>query len=282
MLWQRSLGKFELTVIADRAYRSDGGQMFGVVPKRLWGAQVPSDELNRITMGMNSLLVRTGGQTVLIETGAGNKLNPKQMDIWAVDPRRDYLERLAAAGFPADTIDMVINTHLHFDHCGWNTVRDEEGRIQPAFPRARYYVQRGEWERARAQHERDRISYLDENYTPLVESGRMTLLEGDRELLPGIRVRVQCGHTRWMQVVEVRSEGECACYISDLMPTRWHLQPTWVTAFDLYPLETIANKHHLLEAAVRERWLMVFTHDPELPWAEVEQGEHGKFRLRTA
>ncbi len=279
MLWQRTLGKFELTVIADRTYRSDGGQMFGVVPKRLWGAQVPSDDRNRITMGMNSLLVRTGGETVLIETGAGNKLNPKQMDIWAVDPNRDYLERLAAAGFPADAIDVVINTHLHFDHCGWNTVRDAEGRIQPAFPRARYYVQRGEWERAREQHERDRISYLDENYTPLVESGRMTLLEGDRELLPGIRVRVLSGHTRWMQVVELRSGGECACYISDLMPTRWHLQPTWMTAFDLYPLETIANKRRLLESAARERWLLVFTHDPEMPWSTIASDEHGKFRL---
>ncbi len=282
MLPQLTLGKFELTVISDHIYRSDGGQMFGVVPKRLWSEKIAADELNRIPLAMNSLLVRAGGETVLIETGAGNKLNPRQMEIWAVDPRRDYLERLAAAGFPADGIDVVINTHLHFDHCGWNTLRDAEGRIQPAFPRARYYVQRGEWERAREQHERDRVSYLDDNYTPLVESGRMTLLEGDRELLPGIRVRVLSGHTRYMQVVELRSAGECACYISDLMPTRWHLSPTWLTAFDLYPLETIANKRRLLEQAARERWRLVFTHDAEVPWAEVERGENGKFRLRQA
>lgn len=280
-IWQRTLGKFELTVVGDRSYRSDGGQMFGVVPKRLWGERLRADEWNRIPMGMNSLVVRTGAATVLIETGAGNKLTPRQMDIWAVDERRDFLERLAEAGFPADAIDVVINTHLHFDHCGWNTLRDAEGRIRPAFPRARYFVQRGEWERAREQHERDRISYLDDNYTPLVDSGRMTLLEGERELLPGVSVQVLSGHTRWMQAVLLRSAGETACYISDLIPTRWHLQPTWLTAFDLFPLETIANKHRVLDQAARERWLLFFTHDAELPWAEIERDESGKYRLRT-
>jgi glyoxylase-like metal-dependent hydrolase (beta-lactamase superfamily II) len=178
-------------------------------------------------------------------------------------------------------VDAVINTHLHYDHCGWNTVRDQAGRILPSFPRARYYVQRREWEHARKQHERDRVSYLTENYDPLVESGQMTLLEGDRELLPGISVEVFPGHTRGLQVVLMRSEGETACYVSDLMPTHWHIKPSWVMGFDLFPLESIDNKHRLLERAVRERWLLVFTHDPEHAWGYVEQ-QDGQYRFVPA
>ncbi|MHB8736215.1 MAG: MBL fold metallo-hydrolase, partial [Terriglobales bacterium] len=259
-----------LTVVTDRTYTLDGGAFFGVVPKTLWNRETPCDERNLVRTGMNSLIVRTGDQTVLIETGCGNKLNDVQMQHFGVDPRRDYLDRLSAAGIAPESVDIVINTHLHYDHCGWNTVRRGDGGIVPSFPRARYYVQRTEWERAREQHERDRVSYLSENYDPLVEAGRMTLLEGDRELLPGIAVEVLPGHTRGMQAVLVRSKGETACYISDLMPTHWHLKPTWVMAFDLFPLETIANKQRLLERAVREHWLLVFTHDPEIPWAHVE------------
>ncbi len=266
----RSLGDYQLTVVTDRTYTLDGGAFFGVVPKTLWNRETPCDERNLVRTGMNSLIVRTGDQTVLIETGCGNKLNDVQMQHFGVDPRRDYLDRLSAAGIAPESVDIVINTHLHYDHCGWNTVRRGDGSIVPSFPRARYYVQRTEWERAREQHERDRVSYLSENYDPLVEAGRMTLLEGDRELLPGIAVEVLPGHTRGMQAVLVRSKGETACYISDLMPTHWHLKPTWVMAFDLFPLETIANKQRLLERAVREHWLLVFTHDPEIPWAHVE------------
>jgi len=273
--FRRPLGGIELTVITDRSYLLDGGAFFGVVPKPMWNRVAACDERNRVRSGLNSLLLRLEGKLVLVETGCGNKLNEKQMRFGGVDPRRDYLERLQAAGFAPSSVDMVINTHLHYDHCGWNTLRlpdgSANGRIVPAFPNAHYYVQRQEWEHAREQHERDRVSYLSENYDPLVASGQMTLLEGERELAPGVSVLPLAGHTRGMQAVVVRSGGETACYISDLLPTHWHLKPSWVMGFDLFPLETIDNKHRILAQAVREHWLLVFTHDPETPWGYVDQ-----------
>jgi len=270
------LGEIDLTVITDRTYFLDGGACFGVVPKTMWNRDTPADELNRVRAGLNSLLLRHRGKLILIETGCGNKLSPKQMRNGGVDERRDYLERLRAAGFAPESVDLVINSHLHYDHCGWNTVRGADGAIQPAFPGAQYYAQRLEWEHAREQHERDRVSYLTDHCDPLVASGQMTLLDGDGELLPGVSVERLSGHTRGLQVVVIRSQGETACYISDLMPTHWHLKPSWVMGFDLYPLESIDNKHRLLERAVRERWLLVFTHDSIHPWgrAELRDGQY--------
>ncbi|HVB41045.1 MAG TPA: MBL fold metallo-hydrolase [Terriglobales bacterium] len=281
--WHRRLGAVELMVVTDRTYMLDGGAFFGVVPKPLWSRQAPADDQNRIRSGLNSLVVRPhgaqgtlDGALTLIETGCGNKLSEKQMRYGGVDPRRDYLERLAAAGVDPAQVDVVINTHLHYDHCGWNTLRHPDtGQLMAAFPKARYYVQRREWEHAREQHERDRVSYLTENYDPLVRSGQMTLLEGDRELLPGITVECWPGHTRGLQGVLIRSQGETACYVSDLIPTHWHLKPSWVMGFDLFPLESIDNKHRVLERAIREHWLMVFTHDPEHAWGYVERGGGG-------
>lgn len=270
-----TLGDDELTVVTDRTYHLDGGAFFGVVPKPLWNREAPCDEKNRIRTGLNSLLIRHRGSLVLVETGCGNKLSDKQMRNWGVDPRRDYLDRLRAAGFAPERVDLVINTHLHYDHCGWNTLRLPSGGLVPSFPNARYFVQRAELEHARRQHERDRVSYLAENYEPLVECGQLSLLDGDRELLPGLSVQVLPGHTRGMQAVLVRSAGQTACYISDLMPTHWHLKPTWIMGFDLFPLETIDNKHRILETAAREDWLLVFTHDPQHAWGRVRATTEG-------
>lgn len=274
-------GDAELTVITDRTYLLDGGVFFGVVPKTLWNRQVAVDERNLMRCGLNSLLVRLDGKLIVVETGCGNKLDAKQMANWGVDPRRDFLDRMRRAGFDPAEVDVVVNTHLHYDHCGWNTLRRPDGTIEPAFPHATYYVQRAEWEHAREQHERDRVSYLSENYDPLVASGQMLLLDGERELLPGVAVEPLPGHTRGLQGVVIRSRGETACYVSDLLPTHWHLKPTWVTGFDLFPLETIANKHRILERAAREHWRMVFTHDPEHAWGRVqaETGKPGHFRF---
>lgn len=268
--WHHRLGATELTVVTDRTYHLDGGAFFGVVPKPMWNREAPCDERNRIRGGLNCLVLRHHGTLVLVETGAGDKLSEKQMRNWGVDPRRDFLARLAAAGFPPERFEIVINTHLHYDHCGWNTIRHSGGGLVPAFPNARYYVQRAEWEHARRQHERDRVSYLADNYEPLLASGHLTLLEGDRELLPGLAVEVLPGHTRGLQAVIVRSQGLTACYVSDLMPTHWHLRPTWIMGFDLFPLETVENKRRLLDRAARENWLLVFTHDPEVPWGRVQ------------
>jgi glyoxylase-like metal-dependent hydrolase (beta-lactamase superfamily II) len=266
------IGDFELTAISDGTYVGDGGAFFGVVPKMLWQRKVKADDLNRITVSCNSVLVRTGDQNVLIEAGIGNKLTEKLKSFFL--PQEKLLENLHRAGVSPEEIDVVINSHLHFDHCGWNTVY-RNGVAVPTFPKAKYYAPKGEWEHGSLQLERDRVSYISDNYDPLIRSGQMTLLQGDHEILPGISVAVYPGHTRNMWAVFVRSGGKTACYISDLIPTTWHLEPTWVMAYDLFPLETIENRKKYYAQAVPEQWLTMFTHDPNVPWAYLNR-EQGK------
>ena len=282
-----TLGDFELTVVSDGTYFLDGGAFFGVVPKTMWSKKVATDEQNRLDAGLNSLLVRTGKKNILIETGIGNKLSEKMVHIYKQPAK--LLDNLHAAGVAPEDIDIVINTHLHFDHCGWNTVRRGD-RVVATFPNAKYYVQQKEWEHGRLQLERDAVSYMSPNYDPLLETGQMVLLNGDLELLPGISVKVFPGHTANMQAVIIESGGESAgggngkktaCYISDLIPTSAHLDITWVTAFDLFPLETIESRKKYYAQAIPERWLTVFTHDDQTPWGYVERGERGKLKLKT-
>jgi len=268
-----TLGDFELTVFSDGTYFLDGGNFFGVVPKVLWEKKMKPDERNRVAVGLNSLLIRDGKHTVLVETGIGNKLDPRMAKIFA--PQAKLMDSLAAAQVAPEDIDVVINTHLHFDHCGWNTLRQGD-HVTATFPKAQYYVQEGEWRHGSQQHERDRVSYLSENYDPLIQAGKMHLLQGDQELLPGISVKVYPGHTRHMQAVMLKSQGKRACYISDLIPTTAHLDLTWVMAFDLFPLETIESRKRVYEHALPEKWLMIFTHDPVTPWAYLESPEPGK------
>jgi glyoxylase-like metal-dependent hydrolase (beta-lactamase superfamily II) len=274
------LGDFELTVVSDGTYVSDGGAFFGVVPKTLWSKKVTADDQNRISVGLNSLLIRTGTKNILIETGIGNKMPDKLVQIYGQPAK--LLDNLHAVGVAPEDIDIVINTHLHFDHCGWNTVRRGD-QVVATFPKAKYYVQRGEWEHGRLQLERDAISYMSPNYDPLIESGQMELLEGDREIADGISVKVFPGHTANMQavIVEAGADGQkkTACYISDLIPTTAHLDVTWVMAFDLYPLQTIEYRKKYYARAIPERWLTVFTHDDKSPWGYVEKGDRGKLVL---
>ncbi|HYG98400.1 MAG TPA: MBL fold metallo-hydrolase [Terriglobales bacterium] len=274
-----TLGDFELTMLSDGGYWLDGGAMFGVVPKPLWEKKFRADEQNRLRLGLNSLLIRTGEHTVLVETGIGNKLGEKPQKIYANEAR--LLANFDAAKISPEDVDVVINTHLHFDHCGWNTMR-QGGNIVPTFPRATYYAPEGEWRHGLRQYERDRVSYLSDNYNPLVESGQMELVTGDREIVPGVSVRVYPGHTATMQAVFVESQGKTACYISDLIPTTAHLDLTWVMGYDLYPLETIANRKRFYESAVPNNWLVVFTHDPATPWAYIESKGEGKYGARSA
>jgi glyoxylase-like metal-dependent hydrolase (beta-lactamase superfamily II) len=274
-----SLGNFELTAVSDGTYHLDGGAFFGVVPKSLWQKKVSPDANNLVPTGLNSIVVRTGDQTVLIETGIGNKLTEKMIKIYGQPAK--LLDNLAAAGISPDDIDIVINTHLHFDHCGWNTIL-RGPTVAPTFPRAKYYAPEGEWQYARQPSERDAISYISANYDPLVSSGQMQLLKGDQEIVPGISVAVFPGHTRHMQAVMLHSAGKTACYISDLIPTTWHLDLTWGMSFDLFPLETIANKKRYYAQAIPKKWLTLFTHDPNMPWAYVERDEKGKMVARGA
>jgi glyoxylase-like metal-dependent hydrolase (beta-lactamase superfamily II) len=271
---QLTLGDFELTIFSDGTYPLDGGAFFGVVPKVMWSKKVSADEKNYVTAGLNSLLIRTGKQTVLVETGMGNKLSDRMIKFYGQPAQ--LLANLAAGGVSPEDIDIVINTHLHFDHCGWNTSRDKTGKIVPTFPRAKYYAPEGEWQYARHPSERDTISYISDNYDPLVASGQMTLLEGGEEIVPGISVKAFPGHTANMQAVIVESGGRTACYISDLIPTMAHIDLTWGMSFDLYPLQSIESKKHYYVKSIPEKWLTVFTHDAKTQWAYVEKDESGK------
>jgi glyoxylase-like metal-dependent hydrolase (beta-lactamase superfamily II) len=273
---QTTIGSVELTALSDGTYHLDGGAFFGVIPKTLWSRRLPADDKNRVAAGLNSVLVRTGEKNILIETGIGNQLSDKMMEIFGQPAK--LLDGLDAAGLSPDDIDIVINSHLHFDHCGWNTVL-YKGRIKPTFPKASYYVQEDEWKHAHAG-QRDSVSYLHENYDPLVESGHMKLLRGNQEILPGISVEVFAGHTRDMQAVLIQSGAQTACYISDLIPTSAHLDLNWVMAFDLYPMESIESRNQYYSRAIPEKWLTMFTHDPKLPWGYVEQNDSGKLMLR--
>ncbi|HEX9112431.1 MAG TPA: MBL fold metallo-hydrolase [Terriglobales bacterium] len=276
-MYRTTLGNFELTVVSDGTYFLDGGAFFGVVPKTLWSKKVTPDEQNRVVTGLNSLLVRTGAKNILIETGIGNKLPDKLVRIYGQPAK--LLDNLRAAGVALENIDIVINTHLHFDHCGWNTLRRGD-QVVATFPNATYYAQRGEWEHGRLQLERDAISYMSPNYDPLIESGQMVLLNGDHEILPGIAVKLFPGHTANMQAVVVTSGDQTACYISDLIPTSAHLDLTWVTGVDLYPLTSIESRKRYYAQAIPERWLTVFTHDDQTPWGYVEKDDRGKMVAR--
>jgi glyoxylase-like metal-dependent hydrolase (beta-lactamase superfamily II) len=275
---QLTLADFELSIFSDGTYPLDGGAFFGVIPKVMWSRKVAVDDKNYVQAGLNSLLIRTGKQNILVETGMGNKLSERMIKFYGQPAQ--LLANLAAAGIAPEEIDIVINTHLHFDHCGWNTVRDKDGKIVPTFPRAKYYAPEGEWQYARKPSERDSISYIPDNYDPLVQSGQMTLLKGGEEIVPGISVKTFSGHTAHMLAVIVASAGRTACYISDLIPTSAHIDIAWGMAFDLYPLQTIESKKQYYSKAIPEKWLTVFTHDPKVPWAFVQQDESGKMIAR--
>jgi glyoxylase-like metal-dependent hydrolase (beta-lactamase superfamily II) len=274
-----TLGDFELIAVSDGIYRLDGGAFFGVIPRVMWGKKVKADAENYVPAGLNSVVVRTGQQTILIETGIGNKLPERLIKIFGQPAK--LLDNLSAAGVSPEDIDIVINTHLHFDHCGWNT-RLQDRKVVPTFPKAKYYAPEGEWQHGRLQLERDAISYMSDNYDPLINSGQMELLQGDREIVPGVSVKVFPGHTQTMQAVILKSQGQTACYISDLIPTSAHIDLTWGMAFDLFPLLNIESRKRYYAESIPERWLTMFTHDPNIPWAYLEKDERGKMLARAA
>jgi glyoxylase-like metal-dependent hydrolase (beta-lactamase superfamily II) len=270
------LGDIRISLVRAGSYWWDGGAMFGVVPKTLWSKYQPSDELNRIEVAFNCCVVDTGTRRVLIDTGGGVRHDQRARERMRQPDPPALCEVLATQGFEPDSIDLVINTHLHWDHCGGNTV-DAGERVLPALPRARYITQRGEVEHAREQHPRDAVSYRAVNYEPLIETGRMQLLDGDGEIAPGVEVRVTPGHNRDMMIVLVRSGNETWCHFSDLIEYASQVTPTWVSGFDLFPLETIASRTELLTRAAAEGWWCSFGHDPSVAFAKIEVAE-GKWR----
>lgn len=256
-------GDIEIYHLNDGTFRLDGGAMFGVIPRPMWERKAKPDDRNRILLSMNCLLLRAAGQWILVETGAGDKWDEKRNGIFAFQGPPRLLDQLAARGLKPEQIDIVINTHLHFDHCGWNT-RMEKDKAVPTFPAARHFVQKGELEHAKRPTERDRASYLVDNFLPVEAAGQFEVLEGEREIVPGVEVVRVPGHTRDMQCVRLRSGGKTAFFFADLVPTTAHLGFPWIMGYDLYPLTTLENKRKWIPEAARGEWLCLFAHDPEI------------------
>ena len=257
------LGNLELISLHDGFFRLDGGAMFGVVPKVLWAKASPPDDRNRITMAMRPLVVR-GVRTMLIDGGLGDKEDDRFREIYGVDRSRHLDHALAEARVRPEDIDIVLATHLHFDHAGGFTTRDSGGRVVPRFPRARYVIRRGEWDDATRPHERNRASYRADNFVPLMEAGVVEFVDEDQTIMPGVRVRRTGGHAAHHQIVEIESAGKHAAFVADLIPTAAHVPPAWIMGYDLFPMETLAAKKAFLEEAAARGTLVFLEHDPRI------------------
>jgi glyoxylase-like metal-dependent hydrolase (beta-lactamase superfamily II) len=268
------VGSLPIHAIQAGGQRLDGGAMFGVVPKPLWERRIPADERNRIALGMRCLLVEHPSGLVLIDTGLGNKENDKFREIYGVENEgaggRTALEDgLAVLGVRPEDVDLVINTHLHFDHGGGNTWRDESGAVRPSFPKARYVVQRGEYEYATHTNERTAASYFAPNFVPLHDAGVLDLIEGEREIIRGISVIASPGHVPFHQSVMIESDGASALFLGDVVPTAAHLPLPWIMGYDVEPLVTLESKRRILARAAEREWLVVFEHDATVAWGRV-------------
>ncbi len=259
-------GEFTLSLVSDGTFWLDGGAMFGIVPKVLWNKLNPADALNRIKLGLNCLLIQTPETKVLVDTGVGKKLDVKFKEIYKVERDTGLIESLGKLGVQPEDIDFVINTHLHFDHCGGNTI-EQDGHYIPTFPHAKYMIQRQEWHDATNTNERTKASYVQRNFLPVEASGQLLLVDGDNEVLPGISVVVTNGHTRGHQSVIIESMGNKAIYFGDLIPTSSHVKIPYIMSYDLFPINVVEKKREILSQATKERWLLIFEHDPENPFA---------------
>ena len=281
MIDKLALGDFQVYGLCDGFFSLDGGAMFGVVPKVLWEKKAPADAKNRIRLALRSLLVRTGKALVLVETGLGTKTSKKFSEIYEISLDPGLLPSLQSLGFKAEDIDFVINSHLHFDHCGGNTVEQEGRTIVPAFPRAKYVIQEGEWNDAQHPNARDRASYLTENFMPLEKTGQLLLVKGNTEITDGLDVILTPGHTASHQSVKIRSQGNVLFYLGDLVPSAAHIGLSYVMSYDLYPLETMKTKKKVYEQALAEDWTLAFVHDPVHAFGKVAQAGP-KYEFRPA
>lgn len=273
------LGDFELIPLTDGNFRLDGGAMFGVVPKPLWERRAPADATNRIAMSMRPLLVKAHGKRILIDAGCGDKMSGKDAAIYGFDRTFHLTHALAEAGLTTDDIDVVIASHLHFDHAGGFTARDGD-RIVPRFPNARYHIRRGEYEDATHPHERNRASYFPENYVPLVEAGLVDFHDADTELLPGIRAVRTGGHTMHHEMIVLTSGGRTAVFTADLIPTAAHVDEPWIMGYDLYPMDTLAFKRTFVREAIDRAYVIAFEHDPAVPLGIIRE-DGGRKRVEA-
>lgn len=269
----RTVGGIRVHAVEAGFIRLDGGAMFGVVPKPLWEKRIPADERNRIPLALRCLLVEAPDALVLVDTGVGDKEDERFRDIYGVEnpgrPTR-LQDGIRAAGFRPEDVDVVVNTHLHFDHAGGNTLLDPNGAPVPAFPQARYVVQKGEFDFAHSRNPRIQASYVESNFRPVHEAGLMEFVEGEVELTKGLRLIPTPGHTPHHQSVLVEGERESALYLADVCPTTAHAPLPWVMGFDVEPLRTVTSKEGLWARAQEDSWLLIFEHDPEVPWGRID------------
>jgi methylmalonyl-CoA epimerase len=275
-----TIGDLELISLYDGFFSLDGGGMFGIVPRAVWSARMPPDDQNRVRLAMRPLVVR-GVRTMLIDAGMGDNTDEKFNAAFQVERARNLDHALAEAGLAVEDIDLVLATHLHFDHAGGFLRRDANGRLRPRFPRARYVVRRGEWEDATHLHARNRASYLPDTLTPLADAGVLEMVDDDQTIMPGVKVRRTGGHTMHHQIVLIESGRAQAVYMADLLPTVAHLPEAWITGFDLYPMDSYESKRQFLREAVAARPLVFFDHDPHVAAGYIVE-ENGKRKVRAS
>lgn len=259
------LGDVELTSISDGRWWQDAGAHFGVVPRVLWEPIIGLDERHRVPMALNCLLIRSAGKTILVDTGLGSKLSAKERDRFGFHSSHGLVGELQQKGFAPEDVDIVINTHLHSDHCGGNTILNSDGNPRPTFPRAEYWIQRLEWADARYPNERTSRAYLPENLLPLEEEGQLSLLRGDTSVTDEVRCVVTRGHTRAHQSVVISSRGETAIYLGDVAPWKENIERlAWTPAVDELPLENMETKRSIRRWALEQQALLLFEHDPRI------------------
>jgi glyoxylase-like metal-dependent hydrolase (beta-lactamase superfamily II) len=278
------VGGLTARVLSDGRFRLDGGAMFGIVPKPLWERSLTADARNRVSLGLNCLLVDCpDGTRVLVDTGLGDRLDDREHDQLGVErPVGGLHDELARCGLSAEDVDVVVCSHLHFDHAGGNCRIDEHGRLVPAFPNARYVVQRVEWQDAHHPHERNRGSYRRDDFEPLEAAGQLHLLDGQEEVAPGVSVARVPSHCPGLQVVWLESEGEGLVFPSDRMPTAAHVSPAWTMGYDLDVTATVLEKKELVERVLANDWIVCFDHDADVPLARLRRTEtKGRPRLEA-
>lgn len=274
-----TLGSIRIYGLRDGLFSLDGGAMFGVVPKVLWQKFFPADEKNRIKLGLNSLLIDTGENRILVETGIGPDLNPKLVAYYSLERDPGLVPSLRQLGYEPEDIDYVINTHLHFDHCGGNTFRNEAGEFVPTFPKAMYVIQKCEWENGINPSARDKPSYISSTFQPLETHDQVWLIEGDTLVVSGIEVVMATGHTSCHQCVKISSGRSTIFFLGDMIPTSGHIGLPYIMSYDLYPMETLRNKERYLEKALKEDWTVAFNHDPTHFFGKIVK-VHNKYKFQ--
>ena len=261
---RHTLGELELITLADGFFALDGGSMFGTVPRVLWEKRLPPDDANRIPLSMRPLIVRSDRHTMIIDAGCGDKWDAKSAQIYKFDRRYHLDHALAEAGLSAEDVDIVLASHLHWDHAGGFTQAGKNGAVVPRFPKARYVAHRAEWEDATHPHERSRASYVEQDFVPLKDAGVVTLVDDGAEIIPGVTYRRSGGHTAHHQVVMIESGGKTAVFTADMYPTSVHVPDPWLMGYDLYPMDTLAFKRAFAREAIQRNYLLFFEHDPSM------------------